>query len=230
MTRQKREKISVFYYLGRKKRLARFYPSPIHDTIIEPFAGSAAYSLHENNWKKNVIINDIAPHTILAWEYLLSATRADILSLPDLKPGDKLSQYKQLSEAELWIIRWHISPGSRPNRKNDTVSRFSQWNAGKRYILNNLHKIKHWTLVKGDYSLLSNKRATWFIDPPYEATQHDYYQSNLDYVILANWIKSRRGQIIVCEKAGARWLPFKPLAEIAICGRLFSQEAVWLNL
>ena len=48
--------LSVFYYYGRKKQIVSYYPSPNFDTIIEPFAGSAAYSLNGYNWKKNVIL------------------------------------------------------------------------------------------------------------------------------------------------------------------------------
>ena len=46
----------MFYYYGRKKQMAKHYPSPNYDTIIEPFAGSAAYSLFGDNWQKNVIL------------------------------------------------------------------------------------------------------------------------------------------------------------------------------
>ena len=46
----------MFYYYGRKKQIVRRYPTPLLDTIIEPFAGSAAYSLHSDNWKRKVIL------------------------------------------------------------------------------------------------------------------------------------------------------------------------------
>ena len=36
----------MFYYYGRKKQIAKYYPEPKYDTIVEPFAGSAAYSLY----------------------------------------------------------------------------------------------------------------------------------------------------------------------------------------
>ena len=45
----------MFYYYGRKKQIAKYYPKPNFNTIIEPFAGSAAYSLHNDNWKKNML-------------------------------------------------------------------------------------------------------------------------------------------------------------------------------
>ena len=45
----------MFYYYGRKKQIIRHYPSPNYDTIIEPFAGSAAYSLYKDNWQYNFV-------------------------------------------------------------------------------------------------------------------------------------------------------------------------------
>lgn len=35
---------AIFGYYGSKSKIAQHYPSPWFDTIIEPFAGSAAYS------------------------------------------------------------------------------------------------------------------------------------------------------------------------------------------
>lgn len=42
------------------------------------------------------------------------------------------------------------------------------------------------------------------------------------------WCKDRRGQVIVCENAGATWLPFEPLATIKAT-RGTSQEVSWVN-
>lgn len=46
----------MWTYYGTKKRIAKNYPAPIYDTIIEPFAGAAQYSLYGDNWKKKVIL------------------------------------------------------------------------------------------------------------------------------------------------------------------------------
>ena len=49
---------------------------------------------------------------------------------------------------------------------------------------------------------------------------------NIDYNDLAEWCKSRNGQIIVCENTKADWLDFKPLAELK--GQLHTtMEAIW---
>lgn len=35
-----------FRYFGSKWLVGKHYPAPMHETIVEPFAGSACYSLH----------------------------------------------------------------------------------------------------------------------------------------------------------------------------------------
>ena len=220
----------MFYYLGRKKRLAGLYPEPLFDTIIEPFCGSAAYSLHGDRWKRNVIINDINPGAVVVWNYLLNARPSDILQLPDFEPGDNVSDVKSLSDAERQLIAYHINPGSRQNKLPlKIVTKFSRWSAGKKYIAANLHKIKHWKLIVGDYRELDNVPATWFIDPPYNATQSYYLHGNIDFVALADWCMTRNGQVIVCEQSGANWLPFVDLATIDICGKSKTKEVVFIR-
>jgi len=46
----------MFSYYGSKSKLAQHYPTPKYDTIVEPFAGAAGYSLYGDNWKKNVLL------------------------------------------------------------------------------------------------------------------------------------------------------------------------------
>ena len=90
----------MFYYYGRKKQIAKHYPEPVHDTIIEPFAVAAAYSLHGDNWKKNVILIEKDPRVVKIWEWLIeTATPEDIRALPDLKIGDKTSDFFHIVHA-----------------------------------------------------------------------------------------------------------------------------------
>src|ERR1035437_6598248 len=56
--------------------------------------------------------------------------------------------------------------------------------------------------------------VTWFIDPPYNnAAGNKYATSSVNYTHLAAWCRSRTGQTIVCENAGADWLPFTTLTD-----------------
>lgn len=81
--------------------------------------------------------------------------------------------------------------------------------------------ISHWQLTEGDYTAAPDIEATWFIDPPYNCPAGRFYQVGaLDYAALATWCQSRQGQVIVCEQAGATWLPFQPL---------YGNEVIWTN-
>lgn len=196
----------MFYYPGRKKRVAGKYPDPEFPTIVEPFAGSAAYALHGDRWKLRVIINDLNPDVVEVWRYLQQATEMDIKRLPDLKPGNKLSDIASLSEAERWLLAFHNNPGAK--RRSDKITKMNRWSAGQRYIAANLHKIKHWEIRCGDYRQLDDiGDATWFVDPPSQEAVVT------DYAPLAEWLLSRPGQLIVCERSGASWLPFAPLGK-----------------
>lgn len=216
----------MFYYFGRKKRLASRYPSPKCSQIIEPFAGSAAYSLHGNHWEKEVWINDLDANVVALWQYLQSVTIKDIEHLPDFAPGDRLSDVMSLSPVERLLIGRHTGPGK--NSHNDVVSRFSRWPAGKRYIAANLHKIRHWRVTNWSYEELPNMHATWFIDPPYQRSGRLYRHHDIDFKALGEWCKTRSGYTIACEQDGADWLDFQHLTAQQN-GRHRAHEYVWYN-
>ena len=71
--------------------------------------------------------------------------------------------------------------------------------------------------------------ATWFIDPPYQYGGQHYRYSFNGYVDLAEYCKTRQGQVIVCENTKAEWLDFVPLKEVH--GQLNTTvEAIWTNM
>lgn len=63
-----------FTYFGGKYRLAPKYPKPMYNTIVEPFAGSAGYSLRYP--EREVILNDLDPVISGIWEYLINVKEA----------------------------------------------------------------------------------------------------------------------------------------------------------
>jgi hypothetical protein len=216
----------VFSYYGTKLRIAKYYPKPEYDTIIEPFCGAAQYSLFGDNWEKDVILVDKYDKICRIWKYLINSSKREILSLPDLEVGENVDSFNQLCDEEKWLIGFSINTASAMPKK--TASKRSAWNRHKIFIANNQYKVRHWEIVNGDYTCLKNIRATWFIDSPY---QHGgiYYRMNsskIDYPVLANWCKERLGQTIVCENTKADWLDFKPL--VTMNGQLHkTTEAIW---
>lgn len=95
-------------------------------------------------------------------------------------------------------------------------------------IAKKLPEIKHWQVRHGSYDALEDIEATWFIDPPYQHGGHYYRHSDIDYPALAEWVQSRRGQVIVCENNKADWLPFTPLKSQQ-GQRYKTVESVWTN-
>ncbi len=216
----------MFYYYGRKKQLASWYPEPEGDTIIEPFAGSAAYSLHGERWKKNVTLVELNPRVCEIWKWLIEdATESSVMAMPDLQVGEKTTEL---------IHFLHTVSNAAFNMRTLTVSKFlaDNWNRNKRYIAKNVHKVKHWKLICGDYSEAPDVDATWFIDPPYSGEHYAWgYEcgESIDYGGLGSWVRVRKGQIIACERDGADWLPFESLArQSSRKGKTFT-EVVYLR-
>jgi len=218
----------MFSYYGSKSKIINKYPDPSYDTIIEPFAGSARYAF--KFFDRDIILIEKYEKVYKIWEYLQSASKSDILSLPDIEPQTVLAEingYTQLADVEKYLIGFCVNRGSRNTPK--TVSgKFCNWNTDKLKIAKNLYKIKHWNIIHGDYRVIENKRATWFIDPPYEIKGKIYPEKIKDYKFLGKWCKSRLGQVIVCENYGANWLDFEYLTDTHGQHRK-SKEVVWYS-
>jgi len=216
----------MFSYYGSKSKIVDYYPPPKHKKIIEPFAGSARYSL--KYWQNDVTLIDKYPVIVAIWNYLINATKKDILDLPDLKEGDKVDNYN-ISDVEKWLIGFCINGGSAQPKK--TAKSYNTWGEAKNRIANDLHKVKHWKAIECSYEDLENEEATWFIDPPYKFGGEWYVKStkHIDFDKLADWCKTRNGHVIVCENTKADWLPFKPMIDMQ--GAMFkTTEAIWSNI
>lgn len=216
----------MWTYYGTKKKIAKYYPDPQCDIIIEPFAGAAQYSLFGNNWQKKVYLVDKYDVIIKIWKYLINATEKDILSLPNIEIGQNVDNFSTLSEEEKLLIGFCINPASACPKK--TVSKRGRWNNNKLEIAKNVYKIKHWKAKCDDFKNIKNVHATWYIDPPYKYGGIYYKINNkdIDYNNLAEWCKNRNGQVIVCENTKADWLNFKPLVKTH--GQLHQTiESIW---
>jgi site-specific DNA-adenine methylase len=66
----------MFSYYGSKSKIVHLYPTPKFDKIIEPFAGSARYSLRF--WQKDILLVDKYPVIVDVWNYLKNASEKDI--------------------------------------------------------------------------------------------------------------------------------------------------------
>jgi len=160
-----------------------------------------------------VIINDKYEIVYRIWKFLQLCSPADILSLPKLKPGDKIDRSSFDCIEMAWLMGFMINSGCATPML--TMSRWGYVNFPRsvKIILENLHKIKHWTILNLDYLELESYVGTHFIDPPYIAAGYKYRfgSDKIDFNCLSEWCKNRQGQIIVCEDSKANWLPFNPM-------------------
>ena len=227
-----------FAFYGGKWRIAPRYPEPVFDTIVEPFAGSAGYSLRHAD--RDVVLVERDPVIASVWRFLLSASAEQIRSLPDVEEGQTTADLDVEEGARsligFWLNKGVASPRKRPSAwMRSGIRPGSFWGPQVRErIASQVDSIRHWRLVEGDavevMRALPNLDATWFVDPPYENKGRHYACSSVDYDALGAACRQLRGQVIACEQVGARWLPFQHLVDAkANHATKRSAEAVWAS-
>ena len=170
----------MFSYYGSKSKIVQYYPLPIYNTIIEPFAGSARYSLRYY-WNK-VELNDKYDVIYKIWKYLINdATKDSINNLPEMKHGDRLPDW--LGESEKYLMGLQIGSGGYEPRNmcSPWAEEKNEITKLKKKMLKLCPKIKHWKIGNKDYRDLDNQKATWFIDPPYQVGGSYYKENKINY-------------------------------------------------
>jgi hypothetical protein len=219
-------------YYGSKSKVIDKYPPPKYDKIIEPFAGTAQYSLLY--WDKEIHLIEKYDVIVNLWKWLQKCSKNDILSTRRLKCGENTDDFKwdcqEQKDLVGFIITGSPSAPKKTASKWKTVIRPNTQDYKLNYIADNLDKIKHWKIELGDYDKVKNEKATWFVDPPYfvNGKYYKYGSKLIDYSFLANWCKERKGQVIACESDGASWLPFVPLLESRGNKKIY-KEYIWIK-
>lgn len=223
----------MFDYYGGKASLARFYQCPRHALIVEPFAGSAMYSMYHLSRNRNLsaLLVEKNPSVCKAWEWLRTQTAEGLLKMPIVKAGEKTSDF--------FIMNSAASTASLNCKQMTVTERMeirqpSMWRKMARLL---------WVLPRVEvrccsYEEIEDLEATWFIDPPYqqngEALLGNGYAKgcrarDLDFCKLSDWCRTRRGQVIVAEKMGADWMPFRPLRRVTDSQDKHYTEVVWTS-
>lgn len=222
----------MFGYYGSKSKIVKLYPKPQFTKIIEPFAGSAQYSLLY--WDRDVTLVDKYEVIVRLWKWLQQCSKHDILSIPHIQVGQTVDDLSFDCEEQKLLLGFLITGAPATPKKTPSkwkvVDRPNTQNYKLTLIANNLYKIKHWNIQLGDYKDIPNEEATWFIDPPYQFGGEYYKCSNkdIDYTKLKDWCINRMGQIIVCENSSANWLDFTPLTTMR-GNKKTTVECMWTN-
>jgi hypothetical protein len=208
-----------FNLFGGKAKTAPLYGPPQRPHVVEALAGGAGYSVYHE--PKQVTLVERDPVIAGVWAYLIKAKPQEILSLPvDIETLDDLPK-RTPQEARDLIGFWFNRRCTQPAKRRSNWARSAQyrllfWESPIRHrIASQVEKIKHWKLIKGDYTDAPDVEAHWHIDPPYSGEAGRQYKFNdIDYAALAQWCQRRKGFVHVCEQDGATWLPFEPFAMV----------------
>lgn len=171
------------------------------------------------------------------WKYLLSCSIDDIINYPTPKINSQTDDFL--------IMTCSVSNAtSKCNSMKYTERLEKVFNIQKNKLIKLHHLKDRIEIINDDYENIKNQECTWFIDPPYQlnnsvnkntifANGNGYSKlcnsDGMDYSALAEFCKSRLGQVIVCEKNLADWLPFQQLKNgKTSLGKLY-KEVVWYN-
>src|SRR5262249_55726044 len=154
------------YFYGGKRRLARFYPPPQHRVVVEPFAGSASYSVTHLVPVKGVRAIDRAiliekdSRVCELWERLLAMDVSKLLEQPIPKAGDRTSDFLYMTSACSNRIA-RTTEMTVTTRMPVVLKRmFRQMAAVLPHVKDRVE------IIQGDYTEAPDIEATWFIDPP----------------------------------------------------------------
>jgi hypothetical protein len=225
-------------YYGGKWRAAPRYPQPLYDTIVEPFAGAAGYAMRYPD--RRVVL--IERYAVVAemWRYLIRVSSDEIRRIPLVEAVADLPSW--VPQGGRYLIGFSMNDATTHpctvlaagRKKLRSMGRkFEGWSEAKRdRVASQVDRIRHWTIIEGDYQQAPSIQATWFVDPPYNNRVGSRYAhaDTIDYSDLGAWCRSRQGQTIVCENAGAAWLPFRPFETLkAGVNGNGSEEVIWTN-
>lgn len=209
-----------FSYYGAKYTGAKHYGPPRHDTVVEPFAGSACYSTYWN--VKRAKLFDVSDDICSLWDFLIHCSARDIEAIPDSFARDEEFLALQNSPRLLcafWVSKGRAEPSKHLSpwyfKYNNAVDCRVWGPAVKRRILAQKPLISGWSISRCSFEAIPAQEAHWHIDPPYNnAPGSRYPHSRVDYARLAEWVETLLGHVDVCENEGADWLPFSPLYSV----------------
>lgn len=211
-------------FFGGKWRAAPRYPRPERDTIVEPFAGAAGYSCRYPALR--VILVDKDPVIAGIWRYLIAVDPGEVLAIPDIPEGGTVDDLPVCQEAR-WLAGFWCNAGTAsPCKQLSEWQRnpspemwgttYLAWGApARRRIARDVQRIRHWTVIEGDYTDAPDIDATWFVDPPYQTPAgRNYREQPGDFGALGKWTMARQGQVIACDQEGSDWLPWTSGLEV----------------
>lgn len=230
----------LFKHFGSKWMGAKHYPPPIDGCpVIEPYAGSAGYSL--NHCDRAVTIWEDDPLLAELWRWILGEATPDrVRAIPLHVPEGTDIRSLELPRGESLLLKhwqrtnnvgdcWTISPwGNKPG----------QWTANTRArVADEIEAVRHWRFARPSFTEV----ATYFLDPPYEFNYRYRFRTPFDHAAMATQIRGLPAGclVIACEARCPKthrsptYLPFRE-SHVQITSRrqahehTHSRELVWI--
>ncbi len=190
----------LFKWFGSKWLSSRLLPEPQHNLIVEPYAGSAGYSLR--HFTNRVIVWDDDCNLQTLWRFLVKASHFEILDIPiDIPEGTDIRSLGLSTGQAMLLKHWQ-----RTNNVGNTWTTSpwghlpGQWTRNTRArIAAEVSAISHWEVKPIPWTLID---CTYFIDPPYEYNyRYAFKREGFSHSELAKRVMAIEypAQIIVCE-------------------------------
>lgn len=178
--------------------------------------------MHHVNYRsvERVVLIEKDPRVVATWQRLLAMSVDEVMSYPIPKVGERTSDFLIMTSATSNAIAgcsWMTVTERQPDLVRKMLKRIARvLDAAKEKV----------EITQGDYRDAPEIEGCWFVDPPYSLTGRGANGNNrpqglgyargcrsdgIDFEALGEWCMDRPGQKIVCEYAGATWLPFRPL-------------------
>jgi len=228
----------LFKWFGSKWRAAAKYPTvPEGMTIVEPFAGSAAFALRYSNHP--VHIYDCNEALQLLWPWLIGpATHADVMAIPtDLKVGQDIRDLdlcpEQMILLKLWQRTGRYADSDAAWKVSSWGGQPGQWTeACRARVAADVEKVKHWTFEPVDFTRV----GYYLIDPPYQFNAYDY-GTPINYERMVERIAEiPAGSLVVaceaaCRKTGVvpDYLPFEHSHTSVTARRTYGSELIFTH-
>lgn len=173
----------MFRYSGSKKRLIKYLPPPPTNThtIIEPFAGSAAYGMHYR--PKNLLLCEANTDVAALWEWLIKDATPEYLRGLQALLLRKKEEGQKFNLADLRLPKGPETL-ARLTTSGVYVGQLSSWvfypqhKANFEPLIATLPYIKASVrVIANDFSYMAiedRDGVMYFIDPPYLGTSANY--------------------------------------------------------
>jgi DNA adenine methylase len=217
---------TVVKRVGGKVKLAKWIQGwlPPHDTFVEPFGGSFAVglSLPQRGSDYRLVYNDLDKHVFNFFHVLQQHTAEFLFKLEatsysreeferahDIIHSGEYIHCDEVERARLYLISNRQSFAGKEDR-TWCISRQGEnivhtWKNLPRLVQEVAEKLKNAFIENRDYKLLEGsfdgERTLWYLDPPYESVEDDYYHVNKDggfnHVEMAAWVKELKGSVAI---------------------------------